>query len=284
MKLGFIGLGTMGAGMAARLLAAGHELVVCNRTYERTRPLVDAGAAAVQSPGEIGDVDAVVTMLSDDAAEEQVAFEGGLIDRLPLRAIHIACSTIGVGTAHRLAEAHRKAGRPFVSAPVSGRGDMAAAGKLFVLASGPSQALARCRPVFDALGQRTFAFGEAPGTSNAAKLGLNLMLSACIQTMGEAFALAEGHGVAKSEFYDLFTATMFDAPVFRIYGDIIARRAFLPANTTVPIGLKDMRLIARAAEQAGLRLPFAEVVEAKLVEALARGMADHDWSVISETH
>lgn len=269
--------------MAARLLATGHELVVCNRTYEKTRPLVDVGAVAVPNPWEIGDVDAVVTMLSDDAAEEQVAFEGGLVERLPLRAIHVACSTIGVGTAQRLAEAHRKVGRHFVSAPVLGRGDMAAAGKLFVLASGPPEALARCRPVFDAISQRTFTFGEAPGTSNAAKLGLNLMLSACIQTMGEAFALVEGHGVARSEFYDLFTATMFDAPVFRIYGDIIARRAFLPANTTVPIGLKDMRLIARAAEQAGLRLPFAEVVEARLGEVLARGMADHDWSVISET-
>jgi len=282
VRLGFIGLGTMGAGMAARLLAAGHGLVVCNRTPEKARALVDAGAVAVSSPRELGGVDAAVTMLSDDAAEEQVAFEGGLVDGLPPCAIHVACSTIGVATAHRLAEAHRKAGRPFVSAPVSGRGDMAAAGTLFVLASGPSEALARCRPVFDAIGQRTFTFGEAPGTANAAKLGLNLMLSACIRTMGEAFALAAGHGVTKPEFYELFTATLFDAPVFRIYGDIIARRAFLPANTTVPTGLKDMRLIARAAEQAGLRLPFAEVVEARLSEALAHGMADHDWSVMSE--
>ena len=281
MKIGVIGLGTMGSGMAKSLLRGGHEVIVCNRTFDKTRPLVAAGATAVRRPEDFRGADAVITMLSDDAAEESLAFGAGLVERLPKSTIHVASSTIGPMTAHRLAEAHARCGRPFVSAPVLGRGDMAADGKLFVIASGPEPVVRTCRPAFDSLGRETFYFGERAGTANAVKLGVNFMLAACIEMMGEAFELTSHHGVAASEFKAFFCATMFSAPVFAIYGDIIARQAFRPANTTVPTGLKDLDLVLQAADRAGLRMPIADVVRGRLAEAVALGLTDHDWSVIA---
>ena len=281
MRVGVIGLGKMGSGMAASLLRAGHDVTVYNRSSEKAQPLVAAGAREATDPAAMGDVEAVITMLTDDAAECDLAFGFGLVDRLPVSTVHIASSTISVETAERLAEAHALRGRCFLGAPVSGRGDMAAAGELFVLVSGPDEIVRRVKPVLDAIGQRTFAFGEGPGTAHAAKLCVNFMLAGAIETMGEAFGLAERLGVDAGAFHAFFSAGMFAAPAFRVYGDLIARQDFASANTPVPIGLKDLRLVRRAADRTGTPMPLAALVEEKLLAAIDEGLATHDWSVIA---
>ena len=281
MKVGVIGLGTMGSGMAMSLLRAGHDVTVYNRSAAKAEPLVAAGATLARDPVDMGTAEAVLTMLSDDAAERELAFGAGLVDRLPPATIHLCSSTIGVETARMLAEAHARRGRAFVSAPVSGRGDMAAAGELFVLVSGPSAAVRRAEPVFEAIGQRTFDFGDQPGAAHSVKLGVNFMLAASIEVMGEAFALVERLGVDGQRFAEFFSASMFAAPAFKTYGDLIARQAYLPANCSVLTGLKDIRLIRAAASEAGIALPFGAILEERLVAAIEDGLADHDWAVMA---
>jgi 3-hydroxyisobutyrate dehydrogenase-like beta-hydroxyacid dehydrogenase len=282
MQVGFIGLGIMGTPMAMNILKDSHRLTIWNRTPDKARPLVEAGATAVASPAEIGNVDVLITCVADGVAEEEVIFGSGLIDRLPKASVHMASTTIGIATARRLTEAHGAHGRLFVAAPVLGRAvDMAAARKLFVLAAGPPEGLARCAPLFAAIGQRTFEFGAEPVTATAVKLAINFLIANAIEGMGEAFALTGQYGVRPADFYEFMTSTMFPAPPYRAYGKMMAQDNYLPANFIVPLGLKDMTLALEAAATARLALPAANVMREHLIQALAQGYEDEDWAVIA---
>src|SRR3984957_19094674 len=138
MKIGFIGLGNMGAGIAANLLRAGHEVAVWNRSPQKARSLIDQGAVPAKSPGAAAsEREIVMTMLADDAALEQVLAAGeGLLDGLRRGALHVSLSTISVAAAERTARLHAERGQRFLSAPVFGRPEAAAAAKLFVVAAG----------------------------------------------------------------------------------------------------------------------------------------------------
>jgi len=213
MNVGFMGLGNMGSPMALNILKCGHRLTVYNRTLEKARPLKDAGATLVPSPQDIGDVDVLITVLSDGPAEDAVIFESGLIDRLPKNCVHMSSTTVGINTARKLAEAHSQRGRIYVGAPVLGRAvDMAPAGKLFVIAAGAPDGVARCAPLFAAVGQRTFKFGPDPVTAAAVKLAINFVTAAAIEAMAEAFALASQYSVRRSDFYEFMTNTLYPAP------------------------------------------------------------------------
>ena len=282
MKVGFIGLGVMGAPVAMNILKDGHQLVVYNRTPEKTRPFLEAGATVVPSPGAIGNVDVLVTCVSDGIAEEDIFFGSGLIDRLPTTSVHMSCTTIGIGTARKLVEAHGARDRHYVAAPVLGRAvDMAEARKLFVLAAGAPDALARCAPLFTAIGQRTFEFGSDPITAIAVKLAINFLVANAIEAMGEAFALTGQYGVQPVKFYEFMTNTMFPAPPYKAYGKLIEKDCYVPANFVVPLGLKDVKLALEAAEMAHLTLPVANVMRDHLIQALAQGYANEDWSVVA---
>ena len=163
MKVGFIGLGHMGAGMAANLLRAGHEVTVYNRTPGKERALVEQGAHAAGQVADACQGEAVMTMLADDGAVEGVVFgDQGVIGSLGPGAIHLSMSTISVALSDRITGAHAKAGQRFVAAPVFGRPDVAAAGKLFIVAAGAPDAVTDCSPLFEALGQKTFSVGDEP--------------------------------------------------------------------------------------------------------------------------
>jgi 3-hydroxyisobutyrate dehydrogenase-like beta-hydroxyacid dehydrogenase len=282
MKVGFIGTGIMGAPMAMNILKAGHRLVAYNRTPEKARALVEAGATFAVSPQDIGDVDVLITIVSDGAVEEALAFDGGLIDRLPKDCIHVSSTTVGIGTTRRPAEAHGKRGRIYVAAPVLGRAvDMAPAGKLFVIAAGPAEGLARCAPLFSAVGRRTFEFGPDPVTATAVKLAINFLIAAAIEAMSEAFVLSEQYSVKRSDFYEFMTNTLFTAPPHKSYGKLIDRDTYAPANFVVPLGLKDVGLALDAAEKVNLAMPLANVARDHLIQAIARGYADEDWAVVA---
>jgi 3-hydroxyisobutyrate dehydrogenase-like beta-hydroxyacid dehydrogenase len=281
MKVGFIGLGHMGAGMAANLLRAGHELVVYNRTQGKVQALVERGAHAATQVADACHGDAVITMLADDDAVEGVAFgEQGVVGSVRKGAVHISMSTISVALSKRLAAAHTSAGQRFVAAPVFGRPDAAAAAKLFIVTAGAPEALDACSPLFAAMGQKTIAVGDEPPAANLVKLSANFLLATVIESLGEAMALVGKAGVDLHRYLDVLTSTVFTAPIYRTYGELIAAQSFEPAGFAAPLGHKDIRLALAAAEALRVPMPFASVLHDRFLTLLAHGGEALDWSAI----
>jgi 3-hydroxyisobutyrate dehydrogenase-like beta-hydroxyacid dehydrogenase len=276
-----IGLGQMGRGIAARLLAAGHEVTVWNRSPGKAEVLVGQGARLASTPAEAAGGDAVLTMLADDAAVESAVFgEHGLLGALPKGAVHVSCSTISVALSERLAAAHAAAGQRFVAAPVFGRPDAAAAGKLFVVAAGDPDAVEAVRPLFTAIGQRVFTLGDEPAQANLVKLSGNFLIATVIEALGEALALVSKGGIDQAQYLDLLTSTLFSAPVYKTYGALISERRFEPAGFAAPLGLKDIRLALEAAEALRVPLPLGSLLRDRFLTLLAQGGEALDWSAI----
>jgi len=281
MKLGFIGLGHMGAAMAANLVRAGHEVSVFNRSPGRSGALVELGARDAANLAAACAGDAVITMLADDDAVSDIALgDEGLIAHLPKGAIHVSMSTISVELSKNLAQAHAEAAQGFVAAPVFGRPEMAAAAKLFIVAAGDPAAVGACRPLFDAIGQKTFVIGTEPSTANLVKLSGNFLLASVIEALGEAIALVGKAGVDRHAFVDLLTSTIFPAPAYKTYGGLIADNKFEPAAFAAPLGFKDIRLTLAAAESLRVPMPLANVLHGQFLRVLAHGGDNLDWAAI----
>lgn len=281
MKVAVLGLGSMGDPIARNLIAAGHEVSVYNRSTARAEPFRALGAKVAETAGEaVADVDAAITMVSDDAALEDVVF-GGMMQSLAAEAVHISMSTIGVALAERLADAHEAKGQHYVSAPVFGRPEAAAARKLFVVAAGPKAQIGRCRPLFDAIGQRTFIAGDAPQLANVVKLAGNFMIMAAAETLAESFAFAEKSGLDPNTFLEIMIESLFGAPIYRTYGAMLIADTFEPAGFKLPLGLKDNRLLLAAGERAGVPMPIASLIRDRMVTALAQGLSESDWAIIA---
>jgi len=223
MKIGFVGLGQMGSGIAANLLKAGHELSVYNRSANKAEALVAQGATLAKTPAAAAQGDVVFTMLADDSAVEAAVFgENGILGALKKGAIHASCTTISVKFSEKLTEAHAKSGQRYIAAPVFGRPDAAAAAKLFVVAAGEAQTLKEVAPLFDAIGQRTYVIGDKPSSANLVKLSGNFLLASVIESLGEAMALVSKGGIDRHVYLDLLTSSLFTAPVYKTYGTLIA--------------------------------------------------------------
>jgi 3-hydroxyisobutyrate dehydrogenase-like beta-hydroxyacid dehydrogenase len=283
MEVGFIGLGHMGAGMAANLLKAGHAVTVYNRTRAKIEALVAQGAKAAASVSDACHGDAVITMLADDDAVERVVFgDAGLIGSLHAGTIHISSSTISVALSERLEVAHGKAGQRFVAAPVIGRPDVAAAGQLFVIAAGAPDAVRAAALLFDAIGQKTFVVSETPKAGNLVKLSCNFLIASVIESVGEAMALIGKAGVDRRQYLDILTSTLFDASVYKTYGGLIADGKFEPAGFAAPLGQKDIRLTLAAAEDLRVPMPLASLLRDRFLTLLAHGGDKLDWSAIGQ--
>jgi 3-hydroxyisobutyrate dehydrogenase-like beta-hydroxyacid dehydrogenase len=283
MHIGFIGLGQMGAGMAANLVKAGHDVTVYNRTRAKAEALVAQGAKAAASVSDTCRGAAVVTMLANDYAVENVVLgDEGIIASLPAGAIHISSSTISVALSEALASAHAKAGQRFVAAPVFGRPDLATAGQLFVVAAGEHGAVEAAAPLLDAIGQRTFIVSETPKAANLVKLSGNFLIAAVIESLGEAMALVGKGGIDKRQYLDILTSTLFGAPVYKTYGRLIADGIFEPAGFAAPLGQKDIRLTLAAAEDLRVPLPLASLLRDRFLRLLAHGGDKLDWSAIGQ--
>ncbi len=281
MKIAFIGTGSMGRPMAERLLDAGHRLDVYNRTRAKAAPLADRGATLADDPAAaVGGADLVITMLSEDAAEDAVlGGERGIL-AADFSGLHVACTTLSVAGARGLAARHAEAGQSYLSCPVFGRPDAAAAGKLWGLAGGPAEALDRARPALEAFTQGIFEIGERAEQANLVKLAGNFTLMAMIETLGEALALVEKGGVPRQQLLDILTGTLFPAPVYKAYGAMIAEHRYRPAGFSARLGLKDARLALAAGEELGVPMPVAGVVRDGLVETVGQGGGDADWAAL----
>jgi 3-hydroxyisobutyrate dehydrogenase-like beta-hydroxyacid dehydrogenase len=281
MKLGFIGLGQMGRGMAANLIKAGHDVALYNRSADKAAGL---GGTVAATPAEAAQsAEIIFTMLAHDAALREVAYgEHGFIGALAPGAIHVSSSTISVAFAEELTAAHKAAGQRFVSAPVFGRPDAAAAAKLFIAVAGAAADIAACQPLFDAIGQRTFVMSDTPARANLVKLSGNFLIAAVIESLGEAMALVAKGGVDQRAYLELLTSTLFSAPVYKTYGNLIVEQKFEPAGFAAPLGQKDIRLVLEAAEGLNVPLPLASLLRDRFLALLAQGGEALDWSAISQ--
>jgi 3-hydroxyisobutyrate dehydrogenase-like beta-hydroxyacid dehydrogenase len=191
-------------------------------------------------------------------------------------------ATISVRLGELLTEEHRRHGVGYVAAPVFGRPDAAAAGQLAIVAAGDEAAFERVQPVLDVIGRRTWRVGQEPRQAHAAKIAGNFLIVSAIESMAEALVLVERHGVAPAALLDVLTNTLFSAPVYQNYGKMIAERRYEPAGFRLVLGLKDVRLALEAAEGARTPMPFASVVRDHLLEAIAQGDGDLDWSALAD--
>ncbi len=284
MKIAFIGLGNMGTAMARNLLRAGHELTVWNRTPAKAEPLKAEGAKVAQSAGDAAKTaEVVITMLADDhAVESAVLYSGGVLENLPRGATHISMSTISIVLSKRLAEEHGKRGQHYITAPVFGRPEAAAAGKLFVATAGETAVVERCKPILEVLGQRVFVIGDQPEMANVVKLSGNFLIASVIESLGEAIALVRKYGIDPHEYVEFLTNSMFAAPVYKTYGGIIADAKPENAGFALRLGLKDIRLALAAADSVDVPLPVASLVRDHMLAAIGRGREKHDWSVLGQ--
>ncbi len=280
MDIGFIGLGSMGQAMAANLLKAGFKLRVWNRSADKADALVALGATRVQHPADAADAAGIViTMVSDDAALRQVVHgDHGIGESLGRGAIHLSMSTIAPQTAQELATAHATRGTDYVAAPVFGRPDAAAARMLFMLCAGPQEARQRVQPLLEAMGQRVFELGDDPVAANVLKLSGNFMILGVIEAMAEAMTLGERYGVARERTVEVLTQSIFPAPIFVNYGRQIAAHAYQPARFKLALGLKDADLVLAAARKVAVPMPLAQLLQGRLLSALARDRGEFDWT------
>ena len=281
MKVGFIGLGHMGAGMAASLLRAGHEVTVFNRSPEKAGSLAANGAEVAARVADACRGEAVITMLANDQAVEDVVFrQRGVLASLERGAIHVSSSTISVDLAERLTAAHAAHGSRYLSATVFGRPDVAAAGQLAVIAAGAPGAIEDATPLLNAIGRRSFVISETPSMANLVKLSGNFLLASVIESLGEAMALIAKAGIDRGRYLDLLTSSLFDTPAYRLYGGLIASGQFEPAPFPAPLGQKDIRLTLAAAETLGVPMPFASLLRDRFLTLLAHGGERLDWSAV----
>jgi 3-hydroxyisobutyrate dehydrogenase-like beta-hydroxyacid dehydrogenase len=279
MQVGLIGLGAMGRGMADNLVKAGHEVTIWNRSGDGGRPI--AGARMVDTPAEIFQAELVLTMLADDAAIRSVILDAGLLEGARAGLIHAVTATISVAFADELAAAHRGAGLGYLSAPVFGRPDAAAAGALNMVVAGDAGAIETARPAFEAMTQKIWQLGDEPHQANAAKIAGNMMITFAIEAMAEALVLTGDNGVTPETFFELMLGTLFPGRIYQTYSAKIAAGDYEP-GFRMKLGLKDLRLATEAAEKAGKRLPMLDTVRAQMGEAIDAGMGEQDWSGIAK--
>ncbi len=283
MKVGFIGLGRMGQGIAGRILDAGHDLVVFNRTSGKSAALGDADAVIADSiASACKNREVVITMLTDDDALTDVAGQaGGIVSALVPGSIHMAMGTHGIDAMRALKKDHGAADQIFVAAPVLGRPDRAAAGELGIVPAGPLQAIEFLRPLFDVIGNKIFEAGVEPESAAAIKIAHNFVLGCAIETMGEGAALVRKFGVQPEVLHRVLTEGLFAAPAYKIYGEIIVEESYDNVGVTALIGLKDAKLALAAAKAAGVPLPSVDVWHDRLVDAVELGDGERDWAVVA---
>jgi len=278
MKVGFIGLGQMGRGMAARLIERGHELVVWNRTRAAAEGLDRLGATVAREPAEaLWNVDVVITMLADDAAIDAVWIAPALVRGVAASTVHLNMASVSLQMAERLTRLHADAGTTYVSAPVFGRPRAAADGQLDIIVAGPRDAIARCTPLFEALGKQWFDIGTTAMHANIVKIARNYLLGTIIESLGEAFALVAKSGVEQAKFLEIITSTSLNAPAYKNYGRWIIDP---PSNPTFPLklGLKDIEVALQAGTETGVPMPMAAVIRDQHLAAIARGYGERDWA------
>ena len=279
MKVGFIGIGNMGAAMVPNLVKAGHQVSVWNRSPDAAKAL--EGVTVLSSPSTAFENDAAITMLANDMAVRSVIIDSGVLVSARKDCIHIMMATISPAIVEELQQLHKSAGIAYVAAPVFGIPAVAAKGELNILAAGDAEAVATVQPLFDALGQKTWHLGDDPKHANITKIAGNLMITLAMEAMGEATALTESYGLKAGDFLEVVTNTMFACPSYKRYGGNIASNSYEP-GFTLTLGLKDVNLALDAAQAKHAVLPAAEIVRENMQGGIEQGLGAKDWSILAK--
>jgi 3-hydroxyisobutyrate dehydrogenase-like beta-hydroxyacid dehydrogenase len=279
-KLAFLGLGMMGTPMAARLLAAGHEVIVWNRTADKAEPLVRQGAFTAATPARAAEgTDLVITMLADPAALEAVVFgNGGLASALAPGQLYVEMSTVGID-AVRSVSARLPEGVTMVDAPVRGSIPQATSGQLAILVGAERPDFEAVEPILASMG--TVYHVGGPGAGASAKLVVNSTLGATIAAFGEALALGDALGLDRAALLEVLAESAIGSTVK-------TKRANVESDDYAPtfklsLAIKDMRLVTETAAQAGRRLQVAQAAQDWLERADRDGAGDLDYSVVIKT-
>ena len=281
MKVGFIGLGHMGAGMAANLLKAGHRVRAWDKSHEPLDELERAGADIAANAADAVRGDALISMLPNDAALREVFIASDLLRHGRAAIVSVNMGTVSLDCVDELVAAHNARKIPYVAATVFGRPDVAAAGKLSIMAAGDAAAIDRVQPPFDAMGQTTYRVGPEPRHANIAKIAGNLMVACAIEAIAEAAALLRKYRMSAPDVLDVIITSLFNVPVYQGYGRAIGGQQYVPPGFDLVLGMKDVNLALKAGEQANVPLPFASVLRDAFLDAIANGDADKDWSAIA---
>jgi len=279
-RIGFIGLGLMGQPMSRRLLEAGHSLTVWNRTAEKAKSLLAAGAAWANSPGAVARTsDVVITMVTDSAASEEVICgAGGVLAGARPGLILIDMSSIAPEMSRSIAGRAGARGVPMLDAPVTGAPRVAAEGKLGIMVGGPRETFEACRPVFEKLAAKiVYAGGNGMGTT--LKLVNNLILGVAIHAAAEALVLATKAGLDPQSVIEITSVGGARTGAMETRGPRMVRRDFTPhfsANNMY----KDMSTALTLAEECGVPLPVASTVREILRAVRAQGKGDLDSCVV----
>ena len=285
VEIGFIGLGHMGVAMAANLASAGYRVTAHVRRQQQLDKLEVLGLNPTLDITRLFGCGIIVSMLPDDDAVSDVVFGRedlgieGLSSGLLPGAIHLSMSTISTAAASRFASEHTRRRQGYVAAPVFGNPDAAIARQLYIVAAGIPSDIERCRPLIASLGQQMFVIGTEPSAANLVKLLGNMMTATTLEMLGEVVALFRKRGLDPKSFVDILTNTMFSGRAHRIYGDKIVRRSYA-AGFVMPLALKDVRLALAEAKSSGVPMPSVEVVRDRLIEGVARGYGDLDWTAL----
>jgi 3-hydroxyisobutyrate dehydrogenase-like beta-hydroxyacid dehydrogenase len=272
----------MGLPIARNLLKAGHELTVYNRTKSKADALVAVGAQVANSLAEASTPEVVMTMLADDLAVEQTTLgHGGILDSLARGGTHLSLSTISTALSRRLAVAHAGRGQSFIASPVFGRPEAAEAARLLVVAAGPAEAVERVRPLLEAIGRKLFVIGSEPYSANAVKLAGNFLIASMLEALSEAFALARKSGVEPEKLLEILNGSFFQSPIYENYGKIMIGEKFSPPGFALRLGLKDVRLVLAAGDEAAVPMPVASVIRDHFLSGMARGWGDMDWAALA---
>lgn len=280
LTIAFVGLGRIGSGIAKNVQASGCRFVVYNRTPEKNQPFVAAGATAARTPREAAlAADVVITCLMDDQSVIDTLSGGdGILAGMRRETIHIGTSTISPNATARIAALHNQHGNHYVAAPVLGRPDAAASGKLLTLVAGRQEIVERARPVLETYTQRIFELGEDHSRAASLKLAANFFGASLLELMGQVFTFADKKGVL-GPMTDMLKG--FLGPMGE-YVDRIANRRYDNAGFTLDAGLKDVRLILEAAGEVHVPLPLASLIRDRCLAAQACGFGQEDWCVFTE--
>jgi 3-hydroxyisobutyrate dehydrogenase-like beta-hydroxyacid dehydrogenase len=282
METGFIGLGNLGNIMVKNLVETGRKIHIYNRTKEKTKPYEESTSVHTDVASIGTGCDIIFSILSDDAAVESLCFNQGLIENMKPGSVHVCLSTIAPSTSSRLYNAHKDKNIDYLTATIIGRPEAAQAKALTVCLSGASSQKELVVEILRDLGGKNIKqFGDDPKSAAVVKICTNFLITSAIEAMGEAFNLVAKAGADPASFHEMITENLFSAPIYKNYGKTIIDETYDKAGFTSQLGFKDTRLALALANEAGVTLPFADVIKNRFIINHNRGRNQWDWASIA---
>jgi 3-hydroxyisobutyrate dehydrogenase-like beta-hydroxyacid dehydrogenase len=268
MRIGILGLGSMGQPMARRLAHAGFSVIGFNRTRSRAEALEPDGVEVADTPRQACDVDLLISMVSDDEAVEQLFWQDGRFLTMGRPGLlHAGMSTVSDTLAARLTAAHRQYGQSYISAPVFGPPEAAQSGNLYIAAAGDEAVIERCRPALKVLG-RIDVMGSDPATANVVKAAASFLMACVVESLRDALTVVQAAGADPKQFAGLITQALFPTPVYRYLSGALAKQLLAGGEAIANPFVKSALMSAASADRLGVAAPLAHQI-ARQVPSLA---------------